>query len=109
MGPRKKLVNWLKQQKAGAGSGAATTASSSAGSKHATEDTVLNVGSHLNEQLMYLTDKVKRQSAGDAKADSSNSNSNSNSNSGEQALRIIDYDSIAIRMTTLATGVFSPS
>ena len=106
MGPRKKLVNWIKQQKAGAGSGAATADSSGAGSKHATEDTVLNVGSHLNEQLMYLTDKVKRQSAGDAKTDSSNS---INSISGEQALRIIDYDSIAIRMTTLATGVFSPS
>ena len=51
MGDRKKLVNWIKQQKAAAAN------SNSAASK----DDVLNVGAHLSEQLMYLTDKVKRQ------------------------------------------------
>ena len=62
MGDRKKLVNWIKQQKAAAAN------SNSAASK----DDVLNVGAHLAGQLdnLYARVKAQAQPSSPASADS---------------------------------------
>ena len=51
-GHRVVLADWIAKRKGVSGKG---------DSKSSSDDTMLSVGAHLSEQLMYLTDKVKRQ------------------------------------------------